>query len=132
MYSVTGEASSVPLRRPTLCGVCRYHQGGETEQLLEKHRDHEARLREALEVADQYARKTQSQVDNSRERVASALSSRDRAIAKLQAVNDLHVVGPSGACSCGVKRNCRTAEVLYDRWLQGMIGRADARGNDAP
>ena len=126
MYSVTGDSSP---RRPArmLCGTCRYHQGDAPEQQLKRYREHEPELRKALKAAADYAERTQRDVRVSREKVSAALDSRDRAIEKLQAANDLHELRPNGACSCGVKSNCRTAAVLYDRWLQGMISRADAR-----
>lgn len=124
MYSVTGDIGTGSRKAPALhCQDCRYHQGSAPEQELKRHQDHEPKLRHALEAAAAYAVKAEKQVAESRERVSSALHSRDRAIAKLSQVQDLHTLKPDGACTCGIKKDCRTAAALYERWLQSQLQR---------
>lgn len=36
-------------------------------------------------------------------------------------INDLHVLRPNGPCSCGIKRDCPTAKIIYERWPQQRI-----------
>lgn len=57
----------------------------------------------------------------------SALRSRDRSVKYLQRLNDLHTMGPDGACSCGTRKDCASAKLLYERWPQQQIQRLDDR-----
>ncbi len=82
-------------------------------------------LRERFEKSSAWAAAAQVEVNEARQRVAIAYKSRDRAIRILRDLNDLHTLRPNGVCSCGVKRNCKSAAKLYDRWTQNLIQRVD-------
>jgi hypothetical protein len=111
--------------RSGVCGVCYAHRSPSVEQRLKKAQEHEAMLRERFEKSSAWAAKAEAEVKEARQRVAIAYKSRDRAIRILRDLNDLHILRPNGACSCGVKRNCKSAAKLYDRWTQNLIQRVD-------
>lgn len=132
MYSVTSDVSpGFAKRTAMLCPDCRYHQGQAPEQRLKRLEDHEPKILKAKEAAADWAEKTERQVREYKERVFSALQSRDRAIDVLAKVQDIHTMKPDGACTCGIKKDCRTAQVLYGRWTQDMIRRRAPR-NETP
>jgi hypothetical protein len=109
----------------TACGICRLHQGDKEFQRLKRAEEHEEMLRERFERSSAWAENVEAEVKETRQRIAIAYKSRDRAIRLLRKLNDLHAQGGDGFCSCGVKRGCRSAEVIYDRWAQMLIHRVD-------
>lgn len=124
-YTVS-QATSVTAPREDICDDCRHHQGATTDQQLRKHQNHEQRLVEHLYAANQYARKAEQDKKDSREQVASALSSRKRMAECLKQVQDLHTLRPNGSCSCGKAKGCRTAEVIANnRWLLARLNEVD-------
>ena len=122
MYNVTGENAPRNPRR-LLCTECLYHQGQDVEQQLKRYKDHEPKLLEARDAAAAYAVRAEKRVAESREKVASALRTREHVLAKLREVEDIHTMRPDGTCTCGIKMNCRTANVLFDRRLQPLLRR---------
>lgn len=128
MYNVTDDVSP-GFRKPQAmhCQECRYHQGDSDGQRLKKLEAHESELRRAKDAAADWAKKAEREVSDLRRRVGSALQSRDQAIDILAKVQDIHTMKPDGACTCGIKKDCRTAQAIYGRWTQEMILRRAPR-----
>jgi hypothetical protein len=120
MYNVTGENAPRNLKR-LLCTECLYHQGESTEQQLKRYKDHEPKLLEARDAAAAWAEKAERKIADSREQVASALRSRELALQMLREVQDIHTMRPDGGCTCGIKKDCRTANVLFNRRIQPLL-----------
>lgn len=100
---------------PATCPNCESHQDTDdsdrtTERLLE----HEPRLLAYVAAAKAAANKLQREAAGSREKVASALRSRERWQAVLTEVRSLHDEGEHKKCRCGLAWPCETWQVLQE------------------
>lgn len=115
-------------KRPsTFCSICRAHQGESSDQVARYNSDHAQMFFDALEVARSYAVRAQGEKDMAYEKMRASFSSRDRSVRFLQRIASLHQMKPNGACSCGMMRGCRTAELLGESWPQEMMLRLDKK-----
>jgi hypothetical protein len=116
--------------RDRICSTCRTHPG--PRLALKRAQDHEALLRDRIGAADGYARRAEVQVNKFRERTASALESRDRAVQVLRDLSVLHTLRPGDGCTCGRTGQCETANRLNARWVQDRINRLRDDFDDNP
>jgi len=112
-------------RRVDMCAMCFEHRGADNGMTQRRRTEHDAMLRERLVRAEQLTQSAYSERDRARQRMLAAFQSRDSAFSILKTVNDLHEFRRDGSCSCGVKRDCKTAAVVYRGWVQAMIRRLD-------
>lgn len=112
-------------RRVDRCAKCFEHRGADDEMTERRRSEHDAMLRERLGRAEELTQSAYFERDRARQRMLAAFHSRDSAFSILQTVNDLHELRRDGSCSCGVKRDCKTAAVVYRSWVQAMIRRLD-------
>ena len=111
--------------RDRICAGCLSHQGDADSAQAKRAQQHEAMLRERLKAAKDAANLAYAARNEYREKMRSAYSSRERAASYLSKINNLHELRPSGACSCGVKKGCKTAALIYEPWVQQMIHKID-------
>lgn len=104
---------------PTRCGICWQHRA--VNQVEERALAHEVILRERLERARSYADEQRTQRDRYEEKVHHAYGARERALRLVARVRDLHALNGRGACSCGLKRGCRVAELLQEPWVSRQL-----------
>lgn len=115
-----------------MCAKCFEHRGADETMTARRTAEHDAMLRTRLATAERIAERAFSERDRALERMRAAFGSRDSAFRILQKVNDLHELRRDGSCSCGAKRNCRTAALVYGSWAQSMIGRLDRADAEEP
>jgi hypothetical protein len=108
-----------------LCNGCTYHQSREIHQEAKRHREHEEMLRERLTAATKWASDADAERKAFGEKMHWALRSRDRTIAILRKINDMHELHVDGSCKCGKVKHCRIGELLDDRGVQQLIRRVD-------
>ncbi len=82
-------------------------------------------LRERLAAAREAADEAYKERTVYKEKMHAAYGSRENGVRYLRKVNNLHILKPDGRCSCGMRRGCRTAEVIYTHWVQSMIQKLD-------
>ena len=107
-----------------LCSVCTYHQSAEINQTAKRHREHEEMLRERLTAASKWAADADAERKEFGQKVHWALRSRDRTIAVLRKINDLHELRSDATCKCKTPK-CKIAELLDDRGIQHLIRKVD-------
>jgi len=112
-------------RSDHICSRCEFHRWPHDE--LQRALDHETLVREQLDACKSWATRTEKEVTHRRGQVRAAyeLTDRERQMQKrafelIGTINDLHIVRPSGDCTCG-KRNCPTAILIYQRWVQDRV-----------
>lgn len=108
-----------------LCPACFEHRGSNNEMQIRRHSEHADMLRGRLAAASQWAERAEAERDDVRDRMRQAYSSRERAVRYLQRINNMHSMRGDGSCSCGVRRNCRVAALIYEKWPQSMIAKLD-------
>jgi hypothetical protein len=57
----------------------------------------------------------------------SAFHTRETAIRYLMRLDKIHSMRRDGSCACGLKRNCRSSEILSSQWIQNMIRKVEER-----
>lgn len=108
-----------------LCWTCSYHQSPEIEQTAKRHREHEEMLRKRLEAAREWAATADAERKAFGDKMHWAYKSRDRTIAVLRKISDMHELRSDLSCKCGLKKNCRVAQALDDRGVQALIRNVD-------
>lgn len=113
---------------PTRCAICWEHRG--VNQVQDRALAHEVILRRRLEAARAWADDQCAERDHYREKMHHAYRARERALRLVARVRNLHSLNGRGACSCGLKRGCRVAELLQEPWVSrqlAIIERIDAQ-----
>ena len=113
--------------RPTerVCSTCSVHRGDSDSQVLLRSQHHEVIYRERFLAASAGAKTAEARRDDYHDRLDHAIWGRDRAIALLQQLDDLHVARSDGSCACGVELNCSSAALLSAGWAESLTRRVD-------
>jgi hypothetical protein len=105
--------------RPTICALCSEHRA---VNLTERRAiEHEALLRDALEVASSWADEAYRERTEYKDRMHAAYGSREISLRYLRDILNLHRMRPDGSCSCGRKRGCPSAELLQKPWVHQQV-----------
>lgn len=105
--------------RPTICALCLEHRAVNLSE--RRALEHAELLRVAVAVLKDLERDARKQRDEYKERMHGAYSSRETSVRYLRDVLNLHTMHPDGSCSCGMKRGCRSAELLQKPWVHQQV-----------
>lgn len=106
-----------------VCTDCQRHRGADAETLIRRGEEHVTMYRELLLEAETDADNAYRKAERNWERMKSAYRTREAVVRALWQIGNIHELRPNG-CKCG-KRDCKIANVLARRTVNGLIDRYD-------